>query len=247
VPDAAIVATLGVLAASVLRGFTGFGFGLAAVPLLSLALPPAKVVPFVVVLQAVVGLAGLPSAWHLTDWRAVRALSPGLVAGVPLGLLILIRVPANPVRLLIGLMIAGSVLLLWRGVRLPENPSKWATVLVGFVSGVMSGIASVGGPPIVLYFLALAHPAAVIRASCVVYFMLSAFVSLAMMVSRGLIDREIAHWVLLSIPVLTGGTWLGAWGFRHAQPHHHRQTAIAVLSLLSAVLIGRALFPGTPG
>jgi hypothetical protein len=68
-----------------------------------------------------------------------------------------------------------------------------------------------------------------------------------MMVSRGLIDREIVQWVVLSIPVLTGGTLLGAWGFRHAQPHHHRSTAIAVLSVLSVVLIGRALFPGTPG
>ena len=34
-----------------LRGFTGYGFGLAAVPLLSLVLPPAKVVPFVVMLH----------------------------------------------------------------------------------------------------------------------------------------------------------------------------------------------------
>ena len=42
------VAIFGVFVASVLRGFTGFGFGLAAVPLLSLALPPAKVVPLVV-------------------------------------------------------------------------------------------------------------------------------------------------------------------------------------------------------
>ena len=53
------VAVFGVFAAAVLRGFTGFGFGLAAVPLLSLALPPAKVVPFVVVLQVIVGVGGV--------------------------------------------------------------------------------------------------------------------------------------------------------------------------------------------
>ena len=37
----------GVFAAAVLRGFTGFGFGLAAVPLLSLTLSPTTVVPLV--------------------------------------------------------------------------------------------------------------------------------------------------------------------------------------------------------
>ncbi len=36
-----VIVLFGVLVASLLRGLTGFGFGLAAVPLLSLALPPS--------------------------------------------------------------------------------------------------------------------------------------------------------------------------------------------------------------
>ena len=69
-----LVAVLGVFAAAVLRGFTGFGFGLAAVPLLSLALPPAKVVPFVVALQVVAawGLFGLLVAVRFFRWEPRR-------------------------------------------------------------------------------------------------------------------------------------------------------------------------------
>src|SRR5690349_13989272 len=96
-----VMTMAGVLAASVLRGFTGFGFGLAGVPLLSLALPPTQVVPLVTTLQVMVGLAGLRSALGTCDWRSVRLLLPGLVAGVPLGLMILTALPPNPVRLLI--------------------------------------------------------------------------------------------------------------------------------------------------
>ena len=77
-----LIAFGGVFLASVLRGFTGFGFGLAAVPLLSLALPPAQVVPFVVVLQVVVGAGGLRAAWHQCDWRAIRGLAPGVLVGI---------------------------------------------------------------------------------------------------------------------------------------------------------------------
>ena len=84
-----VIAVFGVFAAALLRGFTGFGFGLAAVPLLSLALAPARVVPLVVVLQVIVGVGGLRSAWRLCDWRAVRALSPGLVLGTPIGVAML--------------------------------------------------------------------------------------------------------------------------------------------------------------
>src|ERR1700680_1749426 len=75
----------GIFAAALLRGFTGYGFGLAAVPLLSLVLPPAKVVPFVVMLQVIAGVGGLRHAWWLCDWRTVRGLSPGLVLGIPIG------------------------------------------------------------------------------------------------------------------------------------------------------------------
>src|SRR3954453_8086477 len=116
-----LIAMFGVLAASVLRGFTGFGFGLAAVPLLSLALPPAKAVPLVVALQAIVGVGGFRGAWKLCDWRAVRGLTPGLAVGVPAGLLVLTAFSPNSVRLAIGVSIAISVLLLWRGVRLSER------------------------------------------------------------------------------------------------------------------------------
>jgi uncharacterized membrane protein YfcA len=236
-----IIAVFGVFAASLLRGFTGFGFGIAAVPLLSLALPPAKVVPFVVVLQVIVGVAGLRQAWSLCDWRAVGGLSPGLVLGIPIGLAVLTSLRADPVRLAIGCVILASVVLLWRGLRLPPSPSRAMTFAVGLAAGLMSGLASMGGPPIVVYLLALAHQAAVVRATSIVYFMLSATVSLLLMALHGLIDCEILLWSVASVPVLMAGTYLGNWGFRHSRPHHHRLTAMVLLAVLALLLIARGL------
>jgi uncharacterized membrane protein YfcA len=238
-----LIVVFGVFAASVLRGFTGFGFGIAAVPLLSLALPPAKAVPFVVALQAIVGLAGFRRAWRQCDWRAVRGLTPGLFLGIPIGLMVLTAFSPNTVRLAIGLVITVSVLLLWRGAQLPPHPSRLLTWFVGLLSGVISGLASMGGPPIVVFLLALGHTATVVRATSIVYFMISALLSLIGMTWRGLLDREIIIWAAASIPVLLIGTWAGSWGFRHAQPHHHRMTALVVLAILALTLIGRALLP----
>jgi uncharacterized membrane protein YfcA len=239
-----LIAVFGVFAASVLRGFTGFGFSLAAVPLLSLALPPAKVVPFVVVLQVIVGVMGLRKAWPLCDWRAVRGLSPGLVLGIPLGLLVLMAFSANSVRLTIGWVIMGSVLLLWRGFRLPPDPSRALTFTIGLSGGVMSGLASMGGPPIVVYLLAMSHEAAVVRATSIVYFMISAMISLLAMSLSGLIGHEILLWSVASVPVLVMGDYAGNWGFRRSRPHHHRLTALIFLSVLGVLLIVRALGGG---
>ena len=236
-----IVTMVGVLAAAVLRGFTGFGFGLAAVPLLSLALPPTQVVPLVVTLQVVIGVAGLRAATTDCDWRAVRALLPGLLVGIPIGLLILTTVPANPVRLVIGTIIALSVWLIQRGIHLPPNPSRVVSFGVGLVSGIVSGLASMGGPPVVVYLLALGHTAARMRATAIVFFMLSGVVSFIPMAARGLITRNILIWAVASVPVLFVGSRLGTRAFHMAKPRHHRMVALVTLSALAALLIGRAL------
>lgn len=231
----------GVFASAVLRGFTGFGFGLAAVPLLSLALPPAEVVPLVVTLQLPLGLAGLRAATTMCDWRTVKLLFPGLVLGVPVGLLILTTLPANLVRLAIGSIIALSVWLICRGVRLPPDPSRPVSFATGVVSGIMSGLAGMGGPPVVIYLLALGHNATRMRATAIVYFMLAACVAFLPMAARGMITRDILATAAASLPVLLGGSQLGAWAFARATPQHHRIVALTTLSVLSALLVGRAL------
>lgn len=236
-----LIAVFGVFAASLLRGFTGFGFGLSAVPLISLALPPKQVVPFVTVLQVLVGLLGLRSAWRQAHWRAVLGLGPGLVVGVPLGLLALTEMPANQVRLAIGVLIGLSVVVLGLRLRLPARPSHGVTFAAGVASGVMNGLASMGGPPVVVYLLALSSDAAVVRASSIVYFLFAAVVTAVPMAIRGLVDRQILLWSLASIPVLFAGTWAGGWAFARAGSGYHRLTALVVLSLLAAALIGRSL------
>lgn len=236
-----LAAMAGVLFASILRGFTGFGFGLAAVPLLSLVLPPAEVVPLVVTLQVVIGIGGLRAAWPHCDWRAVWALVPGLVCGVPIGLVILTLLPPNPVRFTIGAVIAFSVWLIQRGVRMPPNPSWIVSGLVGLISGVISGLASMGGPPVVVYMLALGHTAMRMRSTAIIYFMLAGVVSFIPMAATGLITRDILVWTAGSLPVLFVGSRIGTWAFHRARPHHHRMVALATLSVLAILLIGRAM------
>ena len=228
------------LLAAVLRGFTGFGFAIAAVPLLSLVLPPTRVVPLAVVLQVLASLFDLRAASRLTDWRSMLWLSPGMVVGTPLGLLLLTRLSANAARLTIGLLILASAVLLGRGLRLPARPASWMVGLVGVVSGVMNGVAAMSGPPVVAYLMALPHGATVVRATSLVFFTFTAIVAMVPMAVAGLIDLQMLLFALLSWPALLLGTQLGAWAFHRARPHYHRRISLTILSVLAMVLIARA-------
>jgi uncharacterized protein len=231
---------VGALLAALLRGFTGFGFAIAAVPLLSLALPPARVVPLTVVLQVLASVVDLRAASRITDWRSMLWLTPGMVAGTPLGLFLLTRLSANQARLAIGVLILGSVILLGRGMRLPARPASWMIGLVGLASGIMNGAAAMSGPPVVAYLMALPHSATVVRATSLVFFTLTALVAMVPLAVAGLIDRQVLLFSLLAWPALMAGSHVGAWAFHHVKPHHHRRIALTILVGLAMVLIVRA-------
>jgi uncharacterized membrane protein YfcA len=232
---------LGAFLAALLRGFTGFGFAIAAVPLLSLVLPPTHVVPLAVVLQVLASVVDFRSAARITDWRSLVWLSPGLVVGTPLGLWMLTRLSADAARLTIGLLILASAVMLGRGLRLPARPASWFVALVGGISGVMNGVAAMSGPPVVAYLMALPHSPPVVRATSLVCFTFTAIVAMVPLAVAGLLDKTTLLLALLSWPVLLVGTHLGAWAFHRAKPHHHRRISLTILSALAMLLIARAL------
>jgi uncharacterized membrane protein YfcA len=156
--------------------------------------------------------------------------------------MILAVLAPDPVRLLIGALIGFSVLLLHRGARLPPNPSRWLTGSVGLLSGIISGLASMGGPPIIVYLMARGHTPHRVRATAIVYFMLAGCVTAVPMLLRGLITRQMLILTVVCLPVLFGGSWLGTLAFRRAHPRHHRLTALLTLSALAALLLARTVW-----
>ena len=237
----ALLVALIVFLAAMLRGFTGFGFALAAVPLLSMILPPARAVPIVVLLGAIVSLSDLRGNWHECDWRSMRWIVGGLVAGTPLGIQLLTNLPADQVRLAIGVLIAASVVLLGAGLRLPERPPVLLALGVGAVSGIVKGLAAMPGPPIVAYFLALPQAHKIARPSIIIAFSATGLLGLTGLLLRGLIHVDMILLSLTGLPSLLIGSRIGAIGFRRSSPRVHRLVALIVLGLLAAMLIGRAL------
>ena len=227
--------------AGVLRGFTGFGFALVAVPALTLVATPVEVVPCVMVLQVVAGAQLLGRTWHAVDWKAVRPLLVAALIGTPLGTLALDGVPADPMRAIIGSVVLAAVVLLGTGVRLEREPALATRLGIGLLSGLLNGSTAMAGPPVVLYFLATERSAASSRASLLTYFFALSIAGAVSVGVAGLVTWRTILLAAVMFPALTIGNALGDRLFVRAPGETYRKVAMAMLLALALIAIARAV------
>jgi hypothetical protein len=232
---------LAVFAAAVVRGFTGFGFALAAVPLLGLALPPSQSVPLAVGLQVCVGLIDLPKAKRGCHWASLRWLIVGTLVGSPVGVLALAVAPPSAARLAIALICVVGTLLLVRGFRFGAPARRGEALGVGMASGLFNGLAAMPGPPVVAFYLATALSAAEVRASLLIFFLVASLSNAASLVAAGLVGPTLPVPLLFGLPLMLIGSALGERLFRGAGGHRHRSVSIALLGIVAVVSAAQAV------
>lgn len=231
-----------VFLAGFLRGFTGFGFALAAVPVITLFVEPAAVIPAIPIVAMVAGVEQLRRAWTSANWHAIRRLLVGAILGAPFGVVALTYLPANIMRALIGLVLLLAVLALWRGYRFKERPPTSAQLGIGFVSGILNGATAMGGPPVILFFLASPEGVAIGRASLLVYFFFISAWSIVAQGVVGLINLKVVVLALLMIPVMAVGNVIGDRLFSRSKASTYQRIALGFLLAIAILAIVRAMW-----
>lgn len=234
-PVVAIVAL-----SALFRGFTGFGFAIIAVPLLSLALPPLLAVALAAGLQLLGGLMDFRDASRACHWPSVRWLAAGALVSSPFGTLLLAWLPADAARLVLAGACGVAVLALVVTPGFRHLPGRATTAAAGVLSGLFNGMAAMPGPPALAYYLALPLQAAQVRASLMVFFLFSAFLSSASLVAIGAVGQREVLMVLAGMPLMLAGSRLGAALFRRAGGAH-RNVSLATLALVALLTAARGL------
>ncbi len=230
-----------VFAAGLIRGFTGFGFSIAAVPLLSAIMPPAQAVPIVLVLQLLVSLSGLGEAVKICDWRSIRVLALGVLIATPVGLWGLERLPAPLVRLAIAAIVLIAVILLARGFRLAAAPRGAGVLPFGVVSGLFNGLAGMPGPPVIAFYLAAPIGSAVARASMIVLFLATSAIALVPLAGLGALGAATLLAAAFGFPAVWIGSRAGAALYRRSPERRYRTVAMALLVATALLAAARAV------
>tara|TARA_R110002110_G_scaffold415748_1_gene654863 strand:+ start:107148 stop:107900 length:753 start_codon:yes stop_codon:yes gene_type:complete len=230
-----------VIGASILRAFTGFGFGLAAVPVFSLFMAPS---------QAVVLGSLLVLMISLTTWRTfwgdypVRQLTPLLLAsllGTAVGAAVLTMISVQQFQLWIGLTVI--ILSLSLAVYKPARRQAGGLLssFTGLVSGLMNGAFAIPGPPIIIYAMATETEPRRSRALMMTFFLFSAVTALAIYAIAGFFTRATWLYLLLALPAVFLGDKLGYGLFKRFGNALYRRVALLLLLAIGAAITLQAL------
>jgi uncharacterized protein len=237
--DAFALAAAMTFGAALVRGLTGFGMAIILVPLLGMLMPPEQAVVLGIVLQLLIGPAGLPKILADADRRSALTIGAVAMLATPLGLAALFITPPPVARVLIAaIAIASFIAVLLPPRRADQPPGPVATGLTGIASGLLTGFAAMPGPPVIPYYLRQPIAPAIARASMMLVFFLTA---IAGSVAAWAMGRAGWHDLLLA-GLLYAPMWLGnhlggrAFG-RIAPPLWRSGVALVLgVAALSAIL-----------
>lgn len=228
------------LVAGVARGFSGFGAALIFIPLASAIPGPRIAAPILLLVDAVMTAPMILPAWRIASRREIGWLAAGALVGSPLGGWLLLQLDGVTLRWVMCGLSAALLVLIASGWRYRGQPTPPLSAAVGAASGLFSGIAQMGGPPVVAYWLGGAIPAARVRANIVAFFAMSSLISGAVYLAGGLLTREVLVLAALVAPTYGIGLWLGARLFGLASEAAFRRTCLALIAL--AAILGLPLW-----
>jgi len=232
---------LAFLAAAILRGFTGFGFALVAVPLSSLALPPSRSVPIVFLLQLVIGAIDTIRHRRNLDRRFLTIAAVAVIA-TPVGVYLLSIAPPGMARITIAIIVLVGTLLMWRPPQFPLQPSHGLGTLTGIGVGLCNGIAAMPGPPAIAYSLLTHMPADKARSSLMILFFTTALAGVPSTMAFGIADTATLLLAAIALPIIFLGTYLGAELFRRYGTKTYREVALFTLIGTAIAMIIREMW-----
>jgi uncharacterized protein len=228
------------LVAGLARGFSGFGAALIFVPLAGALVGPKLGGPVLVIADGFFALPLIPAASRLGNRREVGFMVMGALVGIPVGTTILRNFPPLALRWLIAGLATAMLTLLLSGWRYRGTPHPSATVATGAVSGLFSGVAQIGGPPVVSYWLGTDTEPARLRANVILYFAAGNVISLASYSWGGLLPAIVLGLAAVAGPAYGIGIFFGSRMFGLASPGVFRRLSLALIAL--AVLLSLPVF-----
>ncbi|HEV8307231.1 MAG TPA: sulfite exporter TauE/SafE family protein [Methylomirabilota bacterium] len=211
-----LLVTLGVLAAGLMAGITGFGFNLLSVPLLVLLYEPHVAVVISLCLGLIVSGALLTSSRvrRQVDTRLTTVLFVSSLFGLPLGVWVFQASSPAALKVGVGAVTVVYALVALAGSRFRLTGERYLGASAGFVSGLLATSTGLSGPPAILFVHSRELAPADLRATLAAYVFLVTLAGLPLLWAISAVPAATVLPFIPLAPIALVGLGLGRWVFR---------------------------------
>lgn len=221
---------------------TGFAFSLVSLPLLTLVMPAGRAVPMLTLFGLAINSIVLVSARPRTLPSGFPALLAAGAAGTIPGVMLLGSVPEEPVAIAVGLAVAVIAGAYLAGFRAGLSDGRAAVIPVGLLSGVMNGLMTFSGPPVIILLAERGAGRDEFRAGLAFYFLGLNLLTVPMLFMAGLLDGGVLADTLELLPATAAGAVLGSALAGRVPQSAFRRAVLVLLAVLGLSTAARAAF-----
>lgn len=191
------------------------------------------------------GIVALKGNLKALDVKRVALTCAGIFPAILVGLLLLEYMSnsfSSLLQILLGLTIIGAGLMIMLKPEPLKHPSSNKVfVSSGAAAGLMAGLFSMAGPPLVYLFYRQPFELKTIRLCLLSIFLMSAVTRTSMVGIQGGLTMDMLTFTLLCVPMVAAFTWVG----KHYPPplssKNMRRFAFLLLIIIGASLVFKNL------
>src|SRR5690242_373922 len=233
---------VGALAGGFVSGLAGFGTALMALGIWLYVLPPSIAVPLVLICSVVAQSATLPSMWKSFDLSLVWPFLIGGLLGVPIGTMLVAHADPNVFKLTVGILLLVFPTALYFSAPMAfDFGGRIADGIVGFIGGILGGLAGLSGPPPILWASVRGWGKDERRGVFQTFNWTVLFAALCLQAASGLVAREVIWLAGLAFPATILGSWIGARLYHALSDRNFRDVVLGMLVVSGLTLIWNSL------
>jgi uncharacterized membrane protein YfcA len=199
-----------IVCAYFIRGVTGFGSALIAVPLLALYYPLKTIVPLILVMDFIASFVLGGTSTKNVDWSEIKRLVPFSLLGAVFGVFALMRFPSISIMVGMGIFVMFFGFRNLFGVQPTGNISPLWAVPAGLVGSTAGALFGTGGPPYIIYLTHRLQDKAAVRSTFSWLFVIDGGARLVMFLVTGLLtDPKTMAAIAVAFVPMALGLYLG--------------------------------------